>query len=77
MNGVFDSKDFYKTGDLARREGSNYFILGRVSQDETVHTRSSRSFEAFISLHVSSLGRRAVLASLFVILSFSGFALHY
>ncbi|OJD14067.1 hypothetical protein AJ78_05544 [Emergomyces pasteurianus Ep9510] len=28
-----DAEGFYKTGDLARREGSNYFILGRASID--------------------------------------------
>ncbi|PGH31972.1 hypothetical protein GX50_05237 [[Emmonsia] crescens] len=28
-----DADGFYKTGDLARREGSNYFILGRASID--------------------------------------------
>lgn len=32
MRGVFD-EFFFRTGDLARREGSNCFILGRASQD--------------------------------------------
>ena len=33
MDGVFDDQGFFKTGDLARRKGSNYTILGRASQD--------------------------------------------
>lgn len=33
MEGVFDEGGFYKTGDLFRREGSDYFMLGRASQD--------------------------------------------
>lgn len=28
-----DSEGYYKTGDIARREGKNYFILGRASMD--------------------------------------------
>lgn len=30
---AFDKQGFFKTGDIARREGDNYFILGRASQD--------------------------------------------
>ena len=33
MKGVFDDHGYYLTGDIAKREGSNYFILGRDSQD--------------------------------------------
>lgn len=33
MDGVFDDDGFYKTGDLARREGDEYYILGRASID--------------------------------------------
>ena len=33
MEGVFDGDGYYLSGDIAKREGSNYFILGRDSQD--------------------------------------------
>ena len=33
MDGVFDDQGYFKTGDLARRKGPNYVILGRASQD--------------------------------------------
>ncbi|KAL9130013.1 MAG: hypothetical protein Q9217_001697 [Psora testacea] len=33
MNSVFDSQGFYKTGDIAKRNGSQYTIIGRASQD--------------------------------------------
>ena len=33
MDGVFDDQGYFKTGDLARRKGLNYVILGRASQD--------------------------------------------
>lgn len=29
----FDSEGWYRTGDIARREGDFYFILGRASID--------------------------------------------
>ena len=44
MEGVLDEDGFYKTGDLVRREGSDYFMLGRASQD-------SKSFPPSILLH--------------------------
>lgn len=31
----FDADGFFKTGDIGRREGANYFILGRASIDST------------------------------------------
>lgn len=30
---AFDKDGFYKTGDIARREGTHYFIEGRSSVD--------------------------------------------
>lgn len=30
---AFDERGYFKTGDIARREGENYFISGRASQD--------------------------------------------
>lgn len=30
---AFDEDGYYKTGDIARREGDNYFIMGRASVD--------------------------------------------
>lgn len=35
MDGVFDDDGYFLTGDIAKREGANYLILGRDSQDGT------------------------------------------
>lgn len=32
-----DSEGYYKTGDIARREGKYYWIMGRASVDSTYY----------------------------------------
>jgi acyl-CoA synthetase (AMP-forming)/AMP-acid ligase II len=44
---AFDENGYYKTGDIGRREGEYYFIMGRASVDSksiSLHDLSSPSY---------------------------------